>query len=253
MKDRRINIQKLYTLAICVLPLTLSGCYFDFDDDDGFDGPSIVGSGNVVVEERSLTAFDQIETNGSFNVIISQGPDQIVEVEGDDNILSIISTRVRGGELEIRNTKNYRSNNQVTLYITIPVISSIQLLGSGSVFGETIITGDLLDVELNGSGNVDLELDYIKLEVECKGAGNFQMYGSTSQQEVEIAGSGNYDARQLNSENCKIKIAGSGNGEVTVDNILEAEINGSGNITYFGNPAFVESNIHGSGVLIKGD
>jgi hypothetical protein len=252
MKNKKYCIQILYTLAICILPLCLGGCYFDFDDDDGFHGPSIVGSGNIVLEERSLPSFDQIEANGAYSIIISQGSQQVVEVEGDDNILPFISTRVRGGELEISNTRNYRTNTQIKVFITVPVLSSIELHGSGNIFGETVLSGDLLNIEVNGSGNVDLELDYIKLVVDSRGSGNFQLFGSVAEQEVELSGAGNYRAKALFSENCEIKISGSGNGEVTVENILEAEIRGSGNITYFGNPAFVDSSVNGSGGLIKG-
>lgn len=252
MKNKKHYIQILYTLANCMLLLGLGGCYFDFDDDGGFHGPSIVGSGNIVLEERPLPSFDQIEANGAYSIIISQGPQQLVEVEGDDNILPVITTRVRGGKLEISNTRNYRTNSQIKVFITVPAVSSVELNGAGNIFGETLLSGDLLNVEVNGSGNVDLELDYIKLVAESRGSGNFLLFGAVTEQEVELSGSGNYKAKELFSENCEIKISGSGNGEVRAANILEAEVNGSGNITYFGNPEFIESSINGSGRLIKG-
>lgn len=252
MKNK-YNFQNLLSFLVWTLPLSLSSCYFDFDDADGAHGPSIVGSGNIVVEERTLSSFDQVEAHGAYSVIVRQGTQQLVEIEGDDNVLSIITTRVQGGKLDISNTRNYRTTEPIKVYITVPVLSSIEMNGSGNIFGETLLTGDLLKVEINGSGNADLEVDYIKLVAEGKGSGNFQLFGVATEQEVELSGSGNYRAKELLSENTDIKISGSGNAEVAAEKILDAKINGSGNITYFGNPDFVNTSVNGSGKLIKGE
>ncbi len=246
-------LQKLFAFVVCTLPLILSSCYFDFDDDDGFDGPAIAGSGNIVIELRNLASFDQIEADGAYDIIIRQGAQQLVEIEGDDNILPIITTRVHGGELEIYNTRSYRTDFPITVYITIPVLSGIELNGAGNILGETLLTGDLLEIEVNGAGNTDLELDYIKLTIDSRGAGNFQLFGAVPAQEVEISGSGNYNAKALATENTDIQISGSGNAEITVNNMLEAKINGSGNIVCFGNPELVNTSVNGSGKLIQGE
>jgi hypothetical protein len=52
---------------------------------------------------------------------------------------------------------------------------------------------------------------------------------------------------------CDIRISGSGDVEVNVKESLEANISGSGSVTYRGNPAHVNSHSSGSGKVRKMD
>lgn len=238
-------------ILFVTVSLVAASCYIDIDDDDGFGiGPTVNGSGNVVTEGRILDSFSHIEVEGDANVILSQGPSQRVEIEADDNIIPIVTTRVRGNELEISNSRNYRSNNPVNVYITIPVVSALSIDGSGDIFGQTILEGDELELDVSGSGDMDLELFYTQLFVESSGSGDFQLIGEVVNQEIRMSGSGNYDARELISENCDIRISGSGDASVFASEFLKAEIRGSGNIRYYGNPR-VESSVTGSGDIIS--
>lgn len=241
-----------YTSIAFMLLLTFitSSCYIDLDDDPGF-GPVVKGSGHVVIEERSLPAFDRVIVEGSTNVIISQGEEQSVQIEADDYIIPIIETHVRGNELKIDPKRRYRTNQEVNVYITIPIISSLQISGSGNIYGETSVTGDLLELNVSGSGNIDLEMDYTRLASEINGSGNILLFGEVDDQEVYISGSGDYHTKELLSNDCYIKISGSGLGEINVSDRLDAEIRGSGDVIYYGNPQ-VSSSIRGSGNLIKG-
>ena len=248
MKKHSILFQMLLSATIVA---TTTGCYIDVDDDDGFNiGPSVRGSGNMVVEGRVLDSFSRIEVEGSTNVFLSQGANQLVEIEADDNIVPIITTQVRGGELEISTSRNFRSSNPVNVYITIPEITSISVDGSGDVFGENELGGDNLELEVSGSGNMDLELYYAQLDVESNGSGDFQLFGEVDDQVIRISGSGNYQARDLVSKNCDIRISGSGDAAVFASELLQAEIRGSGNILYYGGPQ-VESAVSGSGNVIS--
>ncbi|MEO0332345.1 MAG: head GIN domain-containing protein [Bacteroidota bacterium] len=238
-------------LVFAAITLTATSCYIDVDDDDGFDiGPSVRGSGNVITEGRILDSFSRIEVEGAANIFISQGSDQTIEIEADDNIVPIITTKVRGDELEISSSQGYRSNNPVNVYVTIPEIEGIRIDGSGDVFGETSLGGNELELEIEGSGDMDLEVFYTQLSVESSGSGDFQMFGEVDDQNIRISGSGNYQARDLDSKNCDIRITGSGDAAVAASEFLKAEIRGSGNIRYYGSPE-VDSSVSGSGNIIS--
>ncbi|MEK6475907.1 head GIN domain-containing protein [Catalinimonas sp. 4WD22] len=236
------------TLPAFFLLVFTSGCYVDFDDDDF--GPAIKGSGNIIIEERALSEFDRIILEGSMDLIILQDDEQLLEVEADDNIVPIISTSVRGGELKIKSTRSYRSRDDVKIYISVQDLEELKVRGSGDVYGESVFTGDRLNLEISGSGNMDMEIYYDRLFSEINGSGNFSLYGEALEQEVRINGSGDYRAADLLSEETDINISGSGNGTVNVSDFLRAEIRGSGDIIYYGEPE-VNSSIRGSGNLIK--
>ena len=238
----------LLTLLPALFAVLLSGCYFDIDGD-GL-GPVIHGSGDIVVEERILSDFDRVVAEGSLEVIISQGNEQYVEVEADDNLLPYIRTSVRGGELRISNTRSFRTRHDVKVFITITALEALEIRGSGNVFGNTAISSVDLDLEINGSGDVDLELYYDEIDSEINGSGNFRLSGEALEQDIRINGSGDYRAANLLSVETDVHIRGSGNSIVSVSDYLRAEIEGSGDIIYYGNPS-VESRINGSGDLIQ--
>ena len=248
---------KLHTLSRTLLALfaavalATTGCYVDLDDDDDWfgDGPSVRGSGNTVTETRIAASFSKIKVEGAAVVYLRQGTEQTIEVEADDNIVPIITTRVRNDELNIGTSEDYRSANPVTIYITMPVIRALRIDGSGDIWGDTPIEGDQLVLDVQGSGDVDLELSYTRLRAEGSGAGDFQLRGEVKDQEVDLLGSGNYQARDLASLTCDIRIEGSGDATVAVEEYLNAEIRGSGNVRYFGSPR-VDSSISGSGSVI---
>ena len=66
----------------------------------------IKGSGNVILEERDVSGFDQIVMAGAGQIIITQGDRESLSIETDDNLLEYISTEVTGDTLEIDFTKD---------------------------------------------------------------------------------------------------------------------------------------------------
>lgn len=219
--------------------------------DPGGNGPRISGSGNVVTETRTLDAFTRIQVDGSANIVLRQEATQMVSVEADDNIVPIITTQVRNGELLIDNTQNYRTKNAVTVYIAIPTVSAIRIRGSSDLIGATALEGESLMIEVSGSGNVDLEVYYNEITSIATGSSDITLAGEVTKQDVSITGSGNYRARELSSEECFITVTGSGDGEVRVSRLLDVKVSGSGDVVYHGNPE-VRSSVTGSGDLAKG-
>lgn len=236
------------SLLPALFAMLLSGCYFDIDGDG--IGPVVRGSGNLIVEERLVSDFDRILVEGSLDVIVRQGSELYVEVEADDNLQSHIRTSVRGGQLRIANTRSFRSRNDIKVYITLSELEALEIRGSGNVYGENIIEGNDLYLEVDGSGDVDMELYYNEIDSEINGSGNFRLSGEALEQAVRINGSGDYRAADLISAEADINIRGSGNSIVNVSSYLRAEIRGSGDIIYYGNPD-VDSYINGSGDLIQ--
>lgn len=219
-------------------------------DPDG-NGPRISGSGNVVTEARTLDAFDRIQIDGSTNIVLRQAATQAVSVEGDDNIVPIIVTQVRNGELLISNTQSYNTKNAVTVYVAIPTISALRIRGSSDLIGTTALEGEALTIEVSGSGNVDAVLYYDELVTSVTGSSDITLVGEVIKQSVSVTGSGNYRARELSSEECFINVTGSGDGVVRVSKLLDAKVTGSGDVVYYGNPE-VRSSVTGSGDLAKG-
>ena len=185
----------------------------------------------------------------------------------------------------------WSKGDEITVYVTMTDIEAVSVGGSGNLIGETTIKGDDINLSVSGSGNMkikveasgDLESDVsgsgnIELDGRCKtfnsdvsgsgkvvaaiisegkadfgvsGSGKIEAQGSARTVKTSISGSGKVMAADLETNSCDITITGSGDVEINVKNELNANIVGSGNVRYRGNPSKVHSNSAGSGSVKK--
>ena len=89
------------------------------------------------------------------------------------------------------------------------------------------------------------------MKMNISGSGDITANGDVQTLKAKINGSGDILATKLKSKSATIEINGSGDAIIWADNSIIAKINGSGDIKYYGNPTNVESNINGSGDIIK--
>lgn len=209
----------------------------------------LVGSGNVIKEERDVSNFDQISLHGSGNLIIEQGDIESLRIEAEDNIIPTITTEVRNSELVISYKTRFLSSRiptkPINFYLTIKDIKAITLSGSGTIKSDGLRT-EQVDIYISGSGKADLNVNVKNINVRISGSGSVKVAGEAEKQEIRISGSGSYPASGLAIKECKIVISGSGNCAVRVSDKLDVRISGSGNVSYIGRPEISED-ISGSG------
>lgn len=230
---------------------------------------SIEGEGPIVEEELSLRSFTKLSTEGSFKVIITQGDVQSVFAKGQQNIINRIKTDIEDDELEIGLKNGNYKDYDLTIYITSPKLSKIELEGSGGIDINTFLV-DNLTLEVDGSGNINAEeittqnltleidgsgditiddLETVNTVLDIDGSGNIDIDGTSTNQTIEIEGSGDISAYGINdNKSTEIKITGSGNCKIRTSENLDVTISGSGDVYYKGNPT-VTQKITGSGEL----
>ena len=59
-----------------------------------FDASTVKGSGNVVTKERDVSGFDKVVVSGLGRVIVTQGDEESLTVETDDNLMQYIETLI---------------------------------------------------------------------------------------------------------------------------------------------------------------
>ena len=89
-----------------------------------------------------------------------------------------------------------------------------------------------------------------RFDARISGLGGIQVVGDVEVQSIVISGSGNYLAEKLISDFSDIKVTGSGNGTVTVNDELSVAISGSGTVSYSGYPD-IYKRITGSGKIVR--
>lgn len=206
----------------------------------------IDGEGNIASEDRNPGSFHSIKLKIPARVILEQGQQYQTRIEAEQNLIPLIKTEITRERLEITAEKCIGSTKGITIYITVPEIELLSIEGSGSVVTASPINGGRLELVINGSGTMKLEATAELLFCGLKGSGQIEISGSSKQQYVKITGSGVYNAASFATAESEIAITGSGLAEVFTIDKLKAEIDGSGEIRYKGNPT-LKSQINGSG------
>lgn len=209
---------------------------------------------NSKMEEqtRSLAAFNGVNLAYPANVVLKQGSNQRVRLEGDAEQLAKIETVVKEGHLYIRNKeRNLRQNNsRVTIYITVPTLEKIAVSGSGQVKGDGTFKNPSLRLAVSGSGSIKVAARVEQVTSSISGSGSIELEGEGEQSSASVSGSGTLRSFDFKSNNAKITISGSGRCEVHAKSSLKTNISGSGKVLYEGKPN-IDSRVSGSGTVEK--
>lgn len=212
----------------------------------------IQGNGKIVTVERSTGDYDHITASGFFDIELVPGKEGNLILEGEENILKHIITKVEGNKLIIKLEKGYQlnlssHNKGISITVPIEVISSLTCSGSGDITGRKTIKTDRFETTMSGSGDVSLNIDARSVTANMSGSGNLTLNGRTTDLSIKISGSGDVEAYGLTAENVEAVVSGSANIEVTATQMIDARVSGSGDIDYRGNPGKVITKVSGSG------
>ena len=192
---------------------------------------SIKGSGTIISDYRELNNFTSLDLSGSIDININYSDNYSCTVIGDDNLIPFIKTEVINNNLKILINKSYSSTVGLVVNVNTPEYDTVLISGSGD--------SNIVDFKGNN------------LTLNISGSGDITANGDVQTLKAKINGSGDILATKLKSKSATIEINGSGDAIIWAENLIIAKINGSGDIKYYGNPTNVESNINGSGDIIK--
>ena len=175
----------------------------------------VIGNKKIVFQERTISAYSQIKILGNADIVLTEGNIGQIRVETSENVLSYVTTEVKGDILVIK-LKHYGVNYVPKLKVYVPIdekFNKITIVGKAEVISKE-----------------DFSLQLPSLEVVLKGNGNFK-------------------GKALSARKAILSIAGAGNIEASVTEEVQAKIMGYGHITIFGNPSKKDTDIKGSGKI----
>ncbi len=207
-------------------------------------------------DTRSVDKFDEISFGIAGNLYLKIGNSQSLVLEGDQDDLDEIETKVEGGKLKIRRKGNNWgwgswNSNDINVYITVASLEKISVSGSGKIIGESQISGDELELSVSGSGKMELDINVDELDISISGSGALYLEGSAKSLKSDISGSGKIKGEDLTVDSVRASISGSGSCYISVNKSIDANISGSGRVYYSGNPEHINAKSSGSGKVSK--
>lgn len=210
---------KKIALLFLLLPLVAAGCHHGMRSD-------LKGSGKRVVEKRSVTPFTAISTEGVFEVEVTSQKDLSLEVEGDDNILKIVTAEVSNNVLRLKSSQSYSSDEPVKFRISVPDLSALSVAGAGHI-----------DIK-------NLKND--KFEIDVQGAPTVSVSGNTKLVDIDSSGAGKIDTHNLHAARAVVDSKGVSRIDLDVKDQLDVTISGPSSVYYKGDPQ-VNKTINGPG------
>lgn len=194
---------------------------------------SIAGSGVEKKEARDVPAFEEIDLGGQAKVVVEVGAAaQTVEVSGDDNLVALVETKVKGKTLKIGWTAKRGADPKLppVVKIGVPKLVAVEVSGAGSLEA-TGVVGPAFQADVSGAGRVVL-------------------VGATDALKASVSGAGNVDAAKLVAKRVEASVSGAGDVLVAPVDELKAGVSGAGSVRYVGAPAKLEKNVSGVGAVL---
>ena len=205
-----------------------------------------------VSQERQVGDFSGIHQSTFADVYITAGDRTTVLVKADEDVIDRLITEVDNGILKIRSEGNMRNVKIFEVHITMKRIELIKNSGSGNIICKGGLPGNDVKITINGSGDLDANLQAKNLELSISGSGDVDLTGVRGDFDLSVSGSGDVEAEELQLENCKISIQGSGDVKLkgATANLI-ARQNGSGDVNAYALKAVdVEVKNSGSGDIV---
>lgn len=247
----QVSIMKKNLVVLCLGLATLSACEMHYETGSG---EKIIGSGKIITEQRPVSAFTTLENDSFFQVIVTAGDKDDIEISGDEKLVPQVETVVEGERLIIRNkNKTYRfswKTNPGTINITAAHLQSLENGGSGDIelrnmntdkfnlksnsSGDIKASGKIASLNVASSGSGDLDLAHLTVgqaTLELNGPGDLTLDTVSGSLSVKVNGSGGVDVRSLQDAKVDLMLRGPGDtklrGSIKAFNV---ESSGSGDL-----------------------
>ena len=208
------------------------------------------GNSTIAEKELSLQGIKSVSISGSGDLYIIDDNNEMVKVRTDNNLMDKIIFEVKGDKLSIKTDGNL-CPTKLDFYLSAKALEEIDVSGSCTVVSQVPFNGNKFEVEVSGSGSVELpEVNVNRFDIEISGSGSVDAIGNADNVEAEISGSGSLYMESFVTKNINAEISGSGSIEIQVEETINAELSGSGSILYWGNPK-ISSEVSGSGAIRK--
>lgn len=200
-------------------------------------------------ETRPIESFDKISLKDFGTLILTQGDQESLTVEADEELLPELISEVRNGKLVLGIEDDWlnrigkvissifdRKEHKVVYTVTCVDLKKISISGRCDLACDSLEVDDL---SLHVSGLGDMRFDHLacqSLDVHISGRGEFEAAGQVNDQKLIISGSGEIEAPNLESNTAKVAISGQGNATLRVQENLAITISGLGQVNYYGHP-----------------
>lgn len=220
--------------------------------------PGCFGSaGNTTIVSRPLPSFNELVIADNINLVLIQGTEQKMEIEGPQNMLSNISSTVSQNILTINNKTGCRwarnAYEKINVRLFIKDLKKLDYQGTGTIRNTDTLQLDALHIESNtGAGDIILTVNnrYTGVYV-FQGNSSVTLHGKSESCFTYTNNRGMADMSDFMVKKMVIEYGGLRDTYINATDELTAVIFHEGNIYYKGSPVITKLIYHSKGRLLQ--
>lgn len=229
-----------------ILVATFTSCHYDINIGH------VNGDGNVVTEERDVNQdFDQVRGARGLDVYLTEGDENKVVVEADENLVDLIETNISNGKLTITSSKNIGRAKAKKVHVTFVNLNNIEASSGADVIGNSVIKSETLILDSSSGADLEVEVFTKELYAETSSGADIDVSGKASSLNAKASSGSELNAKKLQVLICKAKASSGADIVVNVKEKLNAKASSGGDVKYYGDPVSVSKKDGSSGSIRK--
>src|SRR5690606_41825773 len=227
------------------LALLLSACNFNINTGEN-------GNGNIVTQERNVTEdFTEVRGSAGLDVYLTQGDENKIVVEADENLQQYIEANIEDGRLHITSSENIGRSKAKKVYVTFKNINTVEASSGADVTGNSVIKSENISLKSSSGAQLNVEIFAKNLTAKTSSGSNLVISGKASSLKADASSGSELNAKELLVINCNAEASSGAEVTVNVKDNLETNVSSGGEVNYYGNPVSVNSNKSHSGNVNK--
>jgi Putative auto-transporter adhesin, head GIN domain len=187
----------------------------------------IRGNGHIETDDRTISAFTEIDAGGAFEIEWQSGSPAL-HITTDENLLSYVETDVSDDTLHLRTDEQIWPTHGIKVVVSSPTRTGARMRGAVRLTAK----------QLTGP----------KLALEASGASRIWLDGTINELLADMTGASQLTAGGLQTKTAEISTTGAADVEIAAAETLKVAITGAGKVSYSGNPT-IEKHIIGAGSI----
>ena len=183
------------------------------------------GSGKVIEQPRNVPDFTAVHVSAGIQARVSEGPRSVI-VHGDDNVVALVRTEVKGSQLEIGwqpHMGDINSKTPIEVIVRAPKIDELGASGGAGIDAGSLGAKDTFRIQASGGGHIKVAANAKQLDAQGSGGAVLTVEGRIDQMNVHVSGGSVLKGNHLQAG--ALELHGSGGADVRVE--VDGNVRGS--------------------------
>ncbi|MBU3659359.1 MAG: DUF2807 domain-containing protein [Flavobacteriales bacterium] len=207
---------------------------------------NLISSSPIVNSKNDKQAFTILKISGAAEVVLIQGKECNVRLEGDELGKSLASIEYSNGTLLISTKSNKGKTYKLTFFITVNDLEKLDVSGASEISTEGTLKQNNLTIKTSGASELNLNLESTSLDLITSGASEINLKGNCARFDLNASGASDLRALEYEVQKATIKCSGASELKLFVTDELNLDLSGASDIKCKGNPKIVKKSITGA-------